>query len=148
MAYQDAAYWRQFRKDRTSRGLCLSCLRIAAPDKHYCLQHLEQQRVRWHTRVNHVETRYQYHVTHFKTKGRFSNLSLDEFAYLQSQPCHYCARTAEESDGFNGIDRVNNEIGYTLSNCVPCCTECNFAKRTRTAEQFISHCLRVAQNHI
>jgi 5-methylcytosine-specific restriction endonuclease McrA len=27
-----------------------------------------------------------------------------------------------------GIDRVDNSIGYTPDNCVPCCTQCNRIK--------------------
>jgi hypothetical protein len=29
----------------------------------------------------------------------------------------------------NGIDRLDNNIGYTTENSVPCCSICNFAKR-------------------
>jgi len=35
---------------------------------------------------------------------------------------------------YNGIDRVNNTLGYTEENSVPCCKTCNLAKRTLTLE--------------
>ena len=37
---------------------------------------------------------------------------------------------------FNGIDRKDNSKGYTIENCVPCCTYCNYAKRDRKLSDF------------
>ena len=39
----------------------------------------------------------------------------------------------------NGIDRVNNNIGYILNNCVACCKYCNIAKGVRTITEFLEH---------
>jgi len=39
---------------------------------------------------------------------------------------------------YNGIDRVNNSIGYVLGNCVPCCTNCNTAKLNMSLDNFKS----------
>ena len=36
----------------------------------------------------------------------------------------------------NGIDRYDNNIGYTLQNCVPCCWICNRAKLNLSAKVF------------
>ena len=47
----------------------------------------------------------------------------DEFNELTKKNCNYC-----DKEGANGIDRVNNSIGYTLDNCVPCCKHCNYVK--------------------
>ncbi len=40
---------------------------------------------------------------------------------------------------YNGIDRVNNEMGYEPLNVVPCCQECNFAKCKMSKDEFITH---------
>ena len=37
---------------------------------------------------------------------------------------------------YNGVDRVDNEKGYTVENSVPCCLHCNFAKAQMTQDQF------------
>lgn len=37
---------------------------------------------------------------------------------------------------YNGIDRVDNSVGYVLSNCVPCCSTCNRMKGTMSSEEF------------
>jgi len=45
----------------------------------------------------------------------------------------------------NGIDRVDSsrDIGYTIGNCVPCCTDCNIAKLDRTVKEFLDHVERI-----
>lgn len=87
------------------------------------------------------------------------NLSRDQFEKIVSAPCVYCGaepkplplgkrRTGKSvyngSAVANGIDRSDNAIGYTLSNSVSCCSECNHAKHTRSAEDFVDHAVRIA----
>lgn len=82
-----------------------------------------------------------------RKKLKFS-LTLEEFVNLILQRCHYCGckssltNTMKNINGdrsidHNGIDRVDNELGYEFGNCVPCCTFCNYAKRTKTYQEFI-----------
>ena len=40
---------------------------------------------------------------------------------------------------FNGIDRIDSNIGYTVNNCVPCCTICNHMKNDLTTDEFYNH---------
>ena len=47
---------------------------------------------------------------------------------------------------YNGIDRVDNSIGYTEKNTVPCCKDCNYAKKERSTDEFISWILDVHSN--
>jgi hypothetical protein len=88
---------------------------------------------------------YKNGATH---RGYEYTLSEQDFINITTQPCFYCGappslRTTpqhnyEEKDVFihSGIDRVNNKIGYIVSNCVPCCSTCNRAKRAMTREEF------------
>jgi hypothetical protein len=46
----------------------------------------------------------------------------------------------------NGIDRVDNCIGYMLSNCVSCCKSCNYAKNELTRTQFLDLAKRIYEN--
>lgn len=65
----------------------------------------------------------------------------DEYAQeLFSNICHYCGQRG------NGIDRVENSQCYVPSNCVSCCTRCNFAKGTMGYQDFIDMCRLVASN--
>lgn len=82
------------------------------------------------------------------------NLTFDQICYLVSQPCHYCGIAYSNKSKtinyrcinknnidllYNGIDRVNNNIGYEINNCVPCCKQCNSAKNILTQQEFINH---------
>ena len=40
---------------------------------------------------------------------------------------------------YNGIDRKDNFLGYTLSNVVTCCKKCNFLKRDMSYIDFINY---------
>lgn len=70
------------------------------------------------------------------------NLDLNFFQELVLKPCFYCGIEPAENE-LNGIDRFDNSIGYVLDNCVPCCSDCNYSKRTRTSQEFIDHCQRI-----
>lgn len=61
-------------------------------------------------------------------------LSLDQVVALIRSSCHYCGATGTPT---NGIDRRNNNDGYTVENAVSCCSICNYAKRDMSAEQFL-----------
>ncbi len=38
-----------------------------------------------------------------------------------------------------GIDRMDNNIGYVLSNCVTCCGQCNIFKLNLSITDFLIH---------
>lgn len=44
------------------------------------------------------------------------------------------------------IDRVNNDLGYILENCVSCCTNCNYFKCTYKVSDFIRYCTNTYNN--
>jgi 5-methylcytosine-specific restriction endonuclease McrA len=76
-------------------------------------------------------------------RGYSFELSLSEFATLTSGKCFYCdlppTRVATIKNGhgsypFNGVDRLDNALGYTLDNCVSACRECNVAKHAVSKE--------------
>lgn len=81
-------------------------------------------------------------------------LTKEEFFELTQQPCHYCdqipAQTiaCEFAHGafiYNGVDRVDNNYGYTINNCVACCKACNYAKHMGTAQDYIARSIRIAK---
>lgn len=90
-----------------------------------------------------------YNKTKDSAVSRNYNWSLtkEQFRFITSQPCTYCGKipnqtykTQNNRGGYihNGIDRMNNEVGYVIENCVPCCKTCNYAKRTMTIDSFIN----------
>lgn len=89
-----------------------------------------------------------------KNKMAF-DLTLDDFKNLCCLPCHYCGgspsnravyRHFKEVCLYNGLDRVDNEIGYCLDNCVPCCEICNKAKRDMNCIAFIEWIRKAHRN--
>lgn len=80
-----------------------------------------------------------------KKRGLDYSLTDEYFVSLIEQPCFYCGsppsnvRTSDKHIlTYNGIDRKNNKIGYTIDNCVPCCKICNFMKRDMSTSDFYS----------
>lgn len=55
----------------------------------------------------------------------------EDFEAMSALCCHYCGK-----DGPNGIDRIDNQIGYTKENCVPACKHCNYVKGDLSREDF------------
>lgn len=72
-------------------------------------------------------------------------LSFHTFSKLVAANCYYCGQAPTQKRInkstkaiVNGVDRKNNNIGYIPSNCVPCCTTCNFAKGKLSEKEFIN----------
>ena len=81
-----------------------------------------------------------------KTRKMNFNLTKEEIKELTRQRCHYCnsepmgiskGKTFYGDYIYNGIDRVDNSIGYELDNCVSCCSMCNMMKRDVNINDFL-----------
>lgn len=46
---------------------------------------------------------------------------------------------------YNGVDRLDNAVGYLPGNCVPCCKFCNLAKAGGSYEEFVAYLDRVVE---
>lgn len=107
-----------------------------------------------------------------KKRGLVWELTNTQFRELTTQDCQYCgmppekwtklfkqmervSKTKSRRKKFdvdyyskalievNGIDRVDNSLGYITSNCVPCCKKCNFMKHQLSVEDMLHHIKRV-----
>ena len=72
------------------------------------------------------EPKRRYQKLFFKAKyeKRDFNILETEYIALISSPCLYCNNSLLTESGC-GLDRVDNNQGYTLDNVVPCCGPCN-----------------------
>lgn len=100
---------------------------------------------------------YKYQA---KRRKLIFDLTNEQFTEMTKQNCWYCGQEPaqiERSCGkkelksgdcylYNGIDRVNNAVGYTEANCIPCCGKCNRMKNVLHAEDFIIHIRKIARN--
>jgi hypothetical protein len=66
------------------------------------------------------------------------DLTDEQFTEIIEKDCHYCGKKPKNNGIYiyNGIDRVNNNKGYSIDNVVPCCTECNCKKGILTLQEF------------
>ena len=109
------------------------------------------------TFINH---QYRTSARHRELKFELSKQELKELIYSN---CHYCGATPEVKGNtcdlnqakdrrayrgvvkYNGVDRVDSDLGYIKSNVVPCCYICNVMKWELTVEQFKNHILDIVK---
>jgi len=119
-------------------------------------------------RIEAVKNRYEPGVAAFNAlldgykRGASSrnliwDISDDYFKFLTKQNCYYCnevpaseyKRTSQNGSYiYNGIDRKNNNEGYTKSNCVPCCGNCNQMKMSFDYDYFLNKIKNIYENRI
>ena len=90
-----------------------------------------------------------------RVRDRAWELTDEQFDDITSQDCHYCGQppgTVQRGKNpalgdftYNGIDRMNNNVGYVAGNVVPCCRVCNFAKKDLPYAEFVAWLARIAQ---
>lgn len=79
-------------------------------------------------------------------RGLTLELSDEDFKKILKENCYYCDLEPSQKvihHGkiillYNGIDRKDNDLGYTKENSVPCCEFCNRAKYTHSEEEYKS----------
>ena len=80
-----------------------------------------------------------------RKRGLDFELKKEDAIILFKSNCFYCGCEPSQIKKefgcygefiYNGIDRVDNNKGYVLNNCVPCCKQCNQAKSTYSLTEF------------
>lgn len=93
---------------------------------------------------------YNQYKQNARRRGLSFELTTEQFLDITQKDCFYCGtkpsniykptRQTERSGSipytYSGIDRVNNSLGYTLGNTVPCCSRCNWSKKDMTQDEF------------
>jgi hypothetical protein len=103
-----------------------------------------------------IQDRFRLYKTRSNDLNRAFKLSFEEFKELILGDCFYCGLPANEGLKFkyldhtfrlNGIDRVDSDLGYIKSNCVACCSFCNFSKREIPLNAWLDWINRIAKRH-
>lgn len=88
-------------------------------------------------------------------RGYTWDITVETYYKLVTDNCYYCnekplnnAKAKNQSFILNGIDRINNSIGYKENNCVTCCINCNRSKSDRTLEEFKNWIINLYKNTI
>ena len=95
-------------------------------------------------------------------RGLTFELTKDQFKSFLHLNCDYCgsepsnvyeiknSKTGEIRAGvrlvYNGIDRIDNNVGYVYNNCISCCGTCNGMKHAHGSEFFLHHIKKIFMN--
>lgn len=90
---------------------------------------------------------FHYYTKSAKERGLDFTIDLDFFRNTVTKDCWYCGAPAElQKRKFNGLDRMQNDLGYTPENCLPCCWICNKRKSASNYDEFRDWVTTVANN--
>jgi len=84
-----------------------------------------------------IDGRYKLFIQAARTKGKGFGITLEQFRDLiEDGNCYYCGSSLNDFVGYC-LDRIDNDKGYFVDNCIPCCPKCNIAKGVHyTVEEF------------
>lgn len=89
------------------------------------------------------KVRLREYKTNAAKRGFEWGLTDTEAVGLMQSPCHHCGIQTEHM----GLDRSDNDKGYTETNSVPCCSPCNKLKHILTTRDFVTYCANVTSNY-
>ena len=96
---------------------------------------------RSHVRYNTtIRGRFRGYKIRAKKRGFDFEFDFELFKTFATTNCHHCG-----GEGY-GIDRLNSSQGYTISNSVPCCSECNYSKRHHDEEVWVKHLVKIVEH--
>lgn len=104
---------------------------------------------------NHV---YRNYKARANNRNMIFTLTEDQFKSIITKPCSYCgiepsqefASYKAKNSGvflYNGVDRIDSNLGYVDGNVVPCCWICNRAKGELSTEKFLEWSKRVYEHN-
>jgi hypothetical protein len=69
----------------------------------------------------------------------------NEFNEIINKNCYICEKENSQTHT-NGIDRIDNNKGYTIDNVECCCGECNYMKNSYNLNDFLNKCCMIYEN--
>jgi hypothetical protein len=100
---------------------------------------------------------FSCYVSKAKRRNLEFTITECEFNEMTKQNCYYCGDAPsnihqnKKMNGeyiYNGIDRIDNTIGYIKENCVASCKDCNLAKRELSQIQFFNMIKKIYEVHL
>lgn len=95
---------------------------------------------------------YRQYKNAARIHKRIFELTIQEFEKLITSDCVYCGKSPSTKNRVklsflvNGVDRVDSNIGYVISNCVSCCKRCNWVKNDLSVSEFVAHADSISMN--
>jgi len=105
-----------------------------------------------------INRAFRAFLVNAKSRNLPVELSKNKWKELVCQPCHYCGKMASNTWNprnrcygtpfvCNGIDRLDSNCGYIVTNCVACCKTCNKSKGIMSVEEFVSMAHKISNFH-
>lgn len=171
----DEAPKRKGSKDRCYNSSCTFC-GITYPRTTFQLRKFQKGcKSCWHKKVDNIDPEKRFwnaYLRNYKGHATRRNLRWEltekEAVEISTSNCHYCNQSPKPSKLYSsgiknktlhdpeyykkvevsvtGIDRKDSKCGYTIENCVPCCSVCNRAKMDMPYEDFINLVKRIYIN--
>jgi hypothetical protein len=100
---------------------------------------------------------YSSYRTRATKKDREFELTEAQFKKLIFEICYYCDSPPDnirnyKRKGFifkyNGIDRIDSNLGYISDNCVTCCSKCNYMKNDMGLDSFFEQIDKIYNKHL
>ena len=89
-------------------------------------------------------SKYKYRAN---KKQIIFNINEKEFNELTQQNCYICGKLSSINH-INGVDRFDNNVGYLLDNCRPCCGECNYMKNNYNYDDLFTKFIQIYNHRI
>lgn len=86
----------------------------------------------------------------------FDLIYKDILKFIETKSCNYCGDevcwkpyiTQKSPNCQINLDRIDNNQGYNIKNCVVCCFRCNSMKNNLSLDKFISHIKKIYNKHL
>ena len=133
--------WREENKDHVNQYLEDNKEKIAEKSKNWRETHGEERKKLWskwyeNNRKKSPKRRFSSAISKSKTRHINWNLTFEEYNILISKPCYYCDnKLGKPVETSIGLDRLDSNGGYDLSNVVSCCFTCNVLKNAELSPE-------------
>jgi len=77
--------------------------------------------------------KYTWYKSKAKQRDIFFDLTFEQFESFWQKPCGYCGEPIKTI----GLDRVDNNKGYSYKNVISCCIGCNVSKGAKPLSEWL-----------
>jgi hypothetical protein len=95
--------------------------------------------------ANQSGSYYSRYKTNAEQRNYAFELSEEQYYKLIREDCYICGKKTNENHT-NGVDRFDNEKGYTFHNSNACCGQCNIMKKEIDYSVFIDKLKKIYKN--
>jgi hypothetical protein len=88
---------------------------------------------------------YSRYKTNAEQRKYVFELSEEQYYKLIKEECYICGKKTNENHT-NGVDRFDNEQGYTFNNSNSCCGQCNIMKKEMDYSIFMKKLQKIYEN--